>query len=348
MHRSHSIHSSDNIVVHTRDGVDHLLSDLAAVPLLKQESLFPDMIVPTTSAICNSLASSLPCMNAVSAVAETASVICTQSESTLQGHYDVILGVNSTESHEKIESSTNGASFSTPPDTQWLYPPQLFKSKSLYSPTTHPEEFLHNDSHSSALLSRPPFAKNLSENHIFISPARRRSSIGTSPFSESKTAGLEGYIRRRQNTVDSLNIEVVSSNNFENSTESMSTDQRLINNYIDSPNSNKQRRASDNAIRSWRERRNIRKSVVTLTSVSMHAIVGTALIQGRHEKIDSDDDTNYSISTNNTPIKVPLTKLGKRSSFVGSELSELSPPSALTMTPSSQSPGILFYDIQDM
>ena len=69
-------------------------------------------------------------------------------------------------------------------------------------------------------------------------------------------------------------------------------------------------------------------------------------------KLDSDDDTNYSTSTMNTPMSLLSIKRGSaRRSSCGSEVSELSPPLMSSNSPApvrrNSTFGMLFVSIRD-
>lgn len=87
--------------------------------------------------------------------------------------------------------------------------------------------------------------------------------------------------------------------------------------------------SSASVVNKWRERRTSaparRQSVVLSASATAIHARGNSLVIHKHNKLDSDDDTNYSASTNNTPASL-ISRRGARRSSYGSDISDLSPP----------------------
>lgn len=88
----------------------------------------------------------------------------------------------------------------------------------------------------------------------------------------------------------------------------------------------------EKALQGWRGRRTsapvpARRASVTLSSGNARS---NSLLSRPKEKLDSDDDTNYSLSTtNSTPMsnsRAHMSRMNGRRTSYGSDVSDLSPP----------------------
>lgn len=330
-----------NIVVHTRDGVEHAVS-LSNCPITAQDVIAQSSDVSPFIQSSNA-SSSAPCISVDYNSSNGTFGSNVSSSSLVAGEIEAKLP----EVAAKSEPLHTNYPFSSSP----LYKGKrhsesspLLKSQSLFTEYAH-DYSLKGVSPQLMPAQKPPLFKNSSENHVVSPPPHRRSSISSmaSPAGERKSMGADGYIRQRKGSQyrSSLSIEVVDSPAQSETisrvtstpADQMKAFDRLLNQRVDS----------------WRERRGSaptpgtrgRRASVTLTSGSALSRGATMLSPNfrRPDKLDSDDDTIVTASTSNTltpptsAIKFPIVS-GQRTSLGGSEISELSP----VYSPSPQVP----------
>lgn len=206
-----SSHSIDNIIVQTKDGVDHpITTSLTQVPLPKHVSLFTEYVAPS---MINTTNISNPATSVIKhpGIAVERNFIDCDGDQKLEppGTPPATPAIAAAcASSVGLGTPPLNPSFSSP-SRRPSFPSPLLKSKTLYSvgstgPLT-PDKSLKNTSPVVPMFQRPPLAKNCSESVLFTSP--RRASI-SSPYSQRKALVPEGYVRQRVNNIEKINIEV--------------------------------------------------------------------------------------------------------------------------------------------
>lgn len=206
---------SEQIVIHTEDGVDIPLNGLSPSPVPKP-ILCPDPLTPPESTRMADINEERERGSRIDSK-RSASLTVTPFSGQVGHEAPAKRAKPSSPQVATADSTLESAGISTPPPKPSFTSPgrkvsgpsPFLKSKSLHSHGTPgsntPDPALKNTSPAVSFFQRPPLAKTPSENTVFSpSTSTRRASLA-SPYSMVQ----DGYVRQRINSIEALKIEVV-------------------------------------------------------------------------------------------------------------------------------------------